>query len=190
MCRIHDWRSCKNERLQRARSSNRKVPRAREYPSFSKAGRQSPLLTAFRPALRADQEAASHHMSASRILIADDERHIRLALSLLLRQEGYLVEVAANGVEAFQKITCQHGFPFELLITDLQMPALDGLGLIDRLAQQQISIPVIVITGYGNGEVASNIRRRNCAAYVDKPFLPEDILRHVSEVLCRTATVS
>jgi len=127
-------------------------------------------------------------MSTPRILIAEDERHIRLALSLLLRQEGYEVEVAADGAEAYHKIAGQRrDLPFQLLITDLRMPELDGIDLIDRLARQRIPIPVIVITGYGNREVAGKVRRRNCAAYLDKPFQPDDILRRIAEVLRRPA---
>jgi len=127
-------------------------------------------------------------MIAPRILIAEDERHIRLALSLLLRQEGYEVEMAANGGEAFRKLARQQDAdPFHLLITDLQMPELDGLELIDRLHEQLITIPVIVITGYGNREVASKVTSRRCATYLDKPFQPADILRRVADMLRRPA---
>lgn len=126
-------------------------------------------------------------MNAPRILIADDEKHIRLALSLLLRQEGYAVEMAADGAEALRMLTGPHRDSYQLLITDLQMPELDGFGLIDQLRQQQIDIPVIVITGYGNREVASKAHRRNCNAYLDKPFLPAEILQRVASILCQSA---
>jgi DNA-binding NtrC family response regulator len=122
-------------------------------------------------------------MIAPRILIAEDEKHIRLALSLLLRQEGYEVEVAADGGEALRKLVHPETNPFHLLITDLQMPDLDGLELIDRLQEQRITVPVIVITGYGNREVACKVMHRRCAAYLDKPFQPDDILRRVADVL-------
>ncbi len=122
-------------------------------------------------------------MKAPRILIAEDERHIRLALSLLLRQEGYEVEVAADGDEALHKLAHPAASPFHLLITDLQMPELGGLELIDRLHERRIAIPVIVITGYGNREVACKVRRRRCAAYLDKPFQPADLLRRVADLL-------
>ncbi len=126
-------------------------------------------------------------MTMPRILIAEDERHIRLALSLLLRQEGYEVEMAADGDEALHKLVHPDAPPFHLLITDIQMPELDGLELIDRLHERQITIPVIVITGYGNRKAAGKARRRRCAAYLDKPFQPEEILRRVADVLHRPA---
>lgn len=124
-------------------------------------------------------------MIAPRILIAEDEKHIRLALSLLLRQEGYEVEVAADGGEALRKLVHPDAPPFHLLITDFQMPELDGLELIDRLQEQRIAIPVIVITGYGNRDVAGKVTSRRCAAYLDKPFQPDDILRRVADMLYR-----
>ncbi|MEW6593609.1 MAG: response regulator [Thermodesulfobacteriota bacterium] len=128
-------------------------------------------------------------MMRQRILIAEDEKHIRLALSLLLRQEGYEVEMAADGGEALRKLVHPDTPPFHLLITDLQMPEVDGLELIDRLEERRIAIPVIVITGYGNRETACKVRRRRCAAYLDKPFQPDDILRRVADVLYRPAAL-
>ncbi|MEW6500184.1 MAG: response regulator [Thermodesulfobacteriota bacterium] len=124
-------------------------------------------------------------MIAPRILIAEDEKHIRLALSLLLRQQGYEVEMAADGGEAFRRLSHPDAPPFHLLITDLQMPELDGLELIDRLTARKITIPVIVITGYGNRLVADMALSRHCAAYLDKPFQPAEILRRVADVLYR-----
>lgn len=128
-------------------------------------------------------------MITPRILIAEDEKHIRLALYLLLRQEGYEVEMAADGGEALRRLSRSDAPPFQLLITDIQMPELDGLELIDRLQSQRIAIPVIVITGYGNRDVASRAGTR-CAAYLDKPFQPAEILRRVADVLYRPAPLS
>lgn len=129
-------------------------------------------------------------MMAPRILIAEDEKHIRLALSLLLRQEGYEVELAADGGEALRRLSLPDAPPCHLLITDFQMPELDGIQLIDRLQEQRITIPVIVITGYGNREVARRVTSRHCAAYLDKPFQPDDILRRVADVLHRPAPLA
>lgn len=126
-------------------------------------------------------------MTTPRILIAEDEKHIRLALSLLLRQEGYEVVMAADGGEALHKLIHPAPTPFHLLITDIQMPKLDGLELIDQLHEHRIAIPVIVITGYGNREMVGKVRHRHCAAYLDKPFQPDDIIRRVADVLRRPA---
>ncbi len=124
-------------------------------------------------------------MNNNQILIADDEKHTRLALHLVLRQAGFEVVLAKNGRDAYEKIqqTVAQGSTISLIITDFKMPELDGLGLIDRLKADNITIPTIVITGYGDNNLALELQDRGCAAYLDKPFIPEEVLNRVETVL-------
>lgn len=126
-----------------------------------------------------------NEMKNVHILIAEDEKHTRLALRLVLRQAGFNVLETCNGSEAFTKIT-NHPLatcPINLIITDIKMPSLDGLGLIDKLRESKITIPIMVITGYGDNNLMRRLQKRGCAAYIDKPFIPEEVLSRVRTVL-------
>ena len=123
-------------------------------------------------------------MTSPRILIEEDEKHTRLALHLVLRQAGFSVILANNGQDAYEKIQQQPvGRPISLIITDFKMPQLDGLGLIDKLQGAGVPIPVMVITGYGDKELLRQLRKRGCASYIDKPFLPTEVLSRIASVL-------
>lgn len=127
----------------------------------------------------------------SHILIADDEKHIRLALDLVLRQAGFQVSVAIDGLEAFETVVRHAGGnnPVTLIITDIFMPRIDGLEFLDLLNERGFAIPVIVITGYGNSELILRLRTRGFAGYLDKPFAPEEILSRVAKVLEENVTL-
>lgn len=130
-------------------------------------------------------------MTRPQILIAEDEKHTRLALHLVLRRAGFSVILADNGRDAYEKIR-QHSAsrPISLIITDLKMPELDGLGLIDKLHGDGIPIPIMVITGYGDKELLRQLRKRGCAFYIDKPFIPEEVLHRIAKALPQTQTVT
>jgi len=127
-------------------------------------------------------------MAGNCILIAEDEKHTRLALALVLRQAGFSVLLADNGRDALEKILAQNNKrTISLIITDFRMPRLDGLGLIDKLHEAGIIIPVMVITGYGDNEMMQQLRNRGCLAYIDKPFIPEELLSQVTTALQQSA---
>lgn len=121
------------------------------------------------------------------ILIAEDESYTRLTLSLILRKAGYRVSLAPDGTAALAtlKKAAMGGPPVDLLLTDIQMPGLSGMELIDALTAEGIRIPMVVITGYGDKEMVVELMRRGCSEYLDKPFTPEDVTARVAEVLAR-----
>jgi CheY-like chemotaxis protein len=130
-------------------------------------------------------------MTGLHILIAEDEKHTRLALHLVLRQAGFSVILAANGREAYEKIQQQPAsLPISLIITDFKMPELDGLGLIDKLQEAGIPIPIMVITGYGDKELLRRLHKRGCASYIDKPFIPAEVLNRIASVLPQAEAVA
>lgn len=130
-------------------------------------------------------------MTSPYILIAEDEKHTRLALNLVLRQAGFSVILATNGQDAYEKIQQQPASrPISLIITDFKMPQLDGLGLIDKLQGAGILIPIMVITGYGDKELLRQLNKRGCASYIDKPFIPTEVLSRVASALPQEQAVA
>jgi len=130
-------------------------------------------------------------MTSPYILIAEDEKHTRLALNLVLRQAGFSVILAINGQDAYEKIQQQPANrPISLIITDFKMPELDGLSLIDKLQGAGISIPIMVITGYGDKELLRQLHKRGHASYIDKPFIPEEVLHQIANALPQAQAVA
>lgn len=79
------------------------------------------------------------------VLLAEDEALVAMAVEDLLTDAGYRVTVARNGLEALDAFSRD---PADLLVTDVRMPGLDGLGLTERLREMRPSLPVVVMTGH------------------------------------------
>ena len=117
------------------------------------------------------------------ILVADDEVHIVKAVSLKLRNAGYEVVEAADGQEALDAIA---DAPPDLVITDCQMPRVNGFELCQRLADDDAtkSIPVMMLTAKGfefDEETAK--RELGIWAVISKPFSPRELLAMVNQAL-------
>ena len=114
------------------------------------------------------------------ILIADDDDSLRRVLEFQLREGGYAVVTAADGLAALELFTEAE---VDCLITDLRMPGLSGLELIRRASAIASETPVIVITAYGDVETAVEAMRAGAFDYVTKPFNREEILMTVEKAL-------
>jgi nitrogen regulation protein NR(I) len=117
---------------------------------------------------------------SARILIVDDERNLRRVLAAHLKREGWEVEEAADGVEALDRLA--QG-PWSLVIADLKMPRLDGLGLLEQVAGQHPDLPVVLITAHGTIENAVSAMKRGAFDYITKPFDQEELLAVVRKAL-------
>jgi DNA-binding NtrC family response regulator len=107
-----------------------------------------------------------------KILVVDDEENTRIALKRLLSREGYDVQTAANGLEALHSL---RSCPAELIITDLNMPEMNGLAFLRELNRDYPSSNVIMITAFG--EVESYLEALNLGAfeYLNKPLRLEEL---------------
>lgn len=121
-------------------------------------------------------------MNKAKILVVDDEASARSGLSKLLEQEGYSVVTAADGLLALESIA--ESAP-ALIITDLKMPNLDGMGLLSKLREQSLNIPAIVTTAFGEVSVAVQAMRAGAEDYLTKPIDFDALLLAVERTLQR-----
>jgi CheY-like chemotaxis protein len=105
------------------------------------------------------------------VLVVDDHRELRETLALILRDEGYHVTTAGNGRQALALIEEQRP---DLILTDLEMPLLDGEGLLQRLRDDAPGQAVVVMSGRGAALRAA--RTLAADAYLEKPFDVEMLL--------------
>lgn len=126
-------------------------------------------------------------MEQKQVLIVDDEYNTRFSIDFTLSNVGFLTEQACNGTEALAKLRekAATSTPFHLVIADIQMPDMNGIELIDAMHQNGITVPVVVITGFGDKQTLVELVRRRCDYYLDKPFAPQDLLTAVETVLRR-----
>ena len=117
---------------------------------------------------------------AERILVVDDEQIIRESLSFVLRKEGYQVEESANGKEALAK---QESRPFDVVITDIEMPEMRGTELLEHLTKRTPETFVIMITAFGSIETAIAALRKGAYDYVLKPIDFDDIMHRIRKLL-------
>jgi len=120
-----------------------------------------------------------------KILVADDDRDLVLALSIRLKAAGYEVICAYDGEEAF-RLSQEH--KPDLIILDVRMPAGGGFSSIDRLKHSLTTrnIPVIFLTAFDDEEMREQARTLGAAGYFRKPFDDEEFMRTISQVLGKT----
>lgn len=115
-----------------------------------------------------------------RILVVDDEKKMRHILQLMLEREGLSAEQAENGKEALAKLKQKR---FDMIITDLKMPVMDGMSLLEEAKRIDPDFPIVVITAYGTIENAVDAMRKGAIDYITKPFEEEQILITVKRCL-------
>ncbi len=104
----------------------------------------------------------------NRVLVVEDEKSMRDLLSLMLRKEGYAVEVADSGTQAVSRIAKDP--IYDLVVTDVSMPGMTGLELLKHVRKVSAESSVILMTAYGSKETAIDALNEGAAYYVEKPF--------------------
>lgn len=118
-----------------------------------------------------------------RILVVDDEENARIALAKILTREGYDVVSAGNGYEALNYL---RGREVELIITDINMPEMNGLSFLRELNRSHPASNVIMITAFG--EVESYIEAMNLGAfeYINKPVKIDELKEIIAKIFKKT----
>lgn len=120
-----------------------------------------------------------------RVLVVDDELEVREALKRILQKENLEVATAADGSEALSLFAAGR---FQLVITDLIMPGLDGLRLLTELRLLQPTLPVLIMTAYGGWDTYLDAMNSGAFNYVTKPIKREDLLRLVRDAIAAGAS--
>jgi signal transduction histidine kinase len=117
----------------------------------------------------------------NKLLIVDDEKEIRdLLVKALSRLGGFHVELAENGEEALHKIS---GNSYDLVLTDLKMPKVDGLQLVDEIAKIKPGVLTVLMTGHGSVDSALEAMKRGASDYLTKPLNLDELIIRLRKVL-------
>ena len=120
-----------------------------------------------------------------RILVIDDEERLAESLAELLRQEGYRVDAAVGGREGLDRI--RKG-DYDLIVTDLRMPEVDGFTVMDYVAKKSPDSALIVITGHASTESAIEAIHQRVADYITKPFELDFLIASIEKVFAQIET--
>ena len=115
-----------------------------------------------------------------RVLVVDDQRNMRATTAMMLRQAGHTVEEAEDGAGALQRLQAE---TFDVVLTDLRMPGMDGMELLRASRQAAPETEVIVMTGYGTIESAVEAIRSGAHDFLSKPFKESELLLRVAKAV-------
>ena len=121
-------------------------------------------------------------LKAFEVLVVDDEEIARTNLEYVMRKEGYVVDTAANGLEALEKARAHE---FDLILTDLKMEKMDGLQLLESVKELAPHTEIVMITGFATVTSAVAALKKGAAHYLPKPINLDELRATVREILAR-----
>lgn len=121
----------------------------------------------------------------TRVLLADDDASVRKVLAASLRREGYDVTAAQDGQEALELLRATVGDeeaePFDVLISDVRMPRLDGMSLLEQVARDFADLPVVMLTAHGTVDLAVTALKQGAFDFVSKPYDRDEFMRTIKK---------
>lgn len=123
-----------------------------------------------------------------RILLVDDDDDLRRLLARILQREGYDVVQARDGIGLFQLLHATHGggAAFTAIVTDLNLPYLTALEVLDGLGPRRGSAPVILVTAYGDARARAAAQRMGAVVVLDKPLAPDRLCAVLAQLETRS----
>ena len=115
-----------------------------------------------------------------RVLVVDDEESLRTVLSMLLRRQGYEVTAVEDGAEALEALECQS---YAVLLTDLRMPKLDGMGLLRRVVERWPEMPVVVLTAHGTVDTAVEALKIGAFDFLSKGCDNDEVAKIIGKAI-------
>jgi DNA-binding NtrC family response regulator len=119
-------------------------------------------------------------MSKARILVIDDEDIVRISCDRALSPEGFEVVMAKSGFEGLELLEKEK---FDLVLSDLKMPDMDGIEVLKKIKEQWPDVEVIIITGYQTVDTAVKSIKLGAYDYIEKPFSPDVLITAVTKAL-------
>jgi len=116
----------------------------------------------------------------TRVLIVDDEPFVRHLIRDTLKTRGFATGSAANGVEALEELAKE---PYDLVISDVVMPEMEGFELLKRVKKDYPGLKVIILTGYSSQHDISDFLLYGADEYLTKPFQVNELLAAVEKVI-------
>ncbi len=123
----------------------------------------------------------AHNLILERILVVDDEEAVRRIVAAQLNRSGYRTELAPSAGEALRWL--KEDPTFDLVLSDIMMPEVDGLSLLDQIGSDHPAIPVVMLTAVHDIHVATNAFRRGAVDYLLKPFERSQLLSVVNRAV-------
>ncbi len=122
-----------------------------------------------------------------KLLVAEDDNNLRNLISINLRNEGYNVIACENGEKAIELLEIDH---FDLVISDIMMPKLDGYGLVKKIRDQKLDTPILFLTALGSIEDKEKGYTLSIDDYLVKPINMKELLMKVKAILRRCKLTS
>jgi CheY-like chemotaxis protein len=119
------------------------------------------------------------------ILLVEDEPAVRMLAARILRNQGYTVLEAVNGVDAMSVAQSHAGTPIHLLLTDMIMPKMGGYALAEQLRKRIPDLRVLFMSGYTDKGIVQNGLLEPGVTFIQKPFRPATLARYVRALLDR-----
>ncbi len=115
-----------------------------------------------------------------KVLVVDDQESMRILLQDLLEAIGYGVALAGGGQQALQLLSSDS---FDLVLSDLNMPGMDGTALLKEIKKRYPELPVVIITGYGTFHTEKRVMREGASGYISKPCTLAKIEKTLASIL-------
>ena len=119
-------------------------------------------------------------MPSEKIMIVDDEADVLDLCSRVLKFDGYQVETASNGYEAIETAQQEH---FDLLLTDIKMPGMDGLEIAQTLKKSYPHLICVTMTGYSTIDMVIEALKLGVDEFITKPFTPKELSKVIAKAL-------
>ena len=103
----------------------------------------------------------------ARVLVVDDERFIRNTIKDILEHEKYIVDVAEDATQAFEKTKNKH---YDLILTDIVMPGVSGIVLLEKLKEDGFESPIMIMSAHGNIDIAVECIKKGAFDFLEKPL--------------------
>ncbi|MBW2702017.1 MAG: response regulator [Deltaproteobacteria bacterium] len=136
---------------------------------------------------RTTLERRTDSLHQAKIVLAEDDEDMRDLLAGALKRAGYAVDEVADGNELLDHLAdgllAEGRVPPDLIVSDIRMPGWTGLDVLAGLREPDWTVPIILITAFGNEETHAEAERLGAAVLLDKPFDVDDLLQAVHKVI-------